>query len=68
MKKKILIIFLVFVIIGSYFSVDFIKNARKNRTWPFNSSIGLYLPQWLSFMLINIQIQTIKKSQLNTTR
>lgn len=49
MKKKILIIFLVFVIIGSYFSVDFIKNARKNRTWPFNSSIGLYLPQWVKF-------------------
>ena len=37
------------MIIGSYFSVDFIKNARKNRTWPFNSSIGLYLPQWVKF-------------------
>ena len=35
--------------IGSYFSIDFIKDARKNRTWPFNSSIGLYLPQWVKF-------------------
>ena len=37
------------MIIGSYFSIDFIKDARKNRTWPFNSSIGLYLPQWVKF-------------------
>ena len=49
MKKKILILCLVLLIIGSFFSVNFIKDARKNRTWPFNSSIGLYLPQWVKF-------------------
>ena len=49
MRKKIIIVFLFLLIIGCYFSFNFIKEARKDRTWPFNSSIGLYLPQWVKF-------------------
>ena len=50
MKKKLIyIIFLIIIsfLIGSFF---FIKNARENRSWPFNSSLGNYLPKSFKYL------------------
>jgi hypothetical protein len=44
MKKKwilIILIFIILIIISSIYGVHFIKEARKDRTWPFNSGIKL---------------------------
>ena len=65
-KKNINNIFSFFVIIGSCFSVDFIKNAEENRTWPFNSSIGLYLPQWVKFYAYKYTNPNDKKRNHNS--
>ena len=49
-KKRIIILIFIFLILIFFaWSIIFIKDARENRTWPFNSSIGLYLPQWVKF-------------------
>jgi len=44
-KKKYLIFFLIFLIIFFIFSFYFIQNARVERSWPFNSKLGKYLPK-----------------------
>ena len=44
MKKKWKIAILIIIILAillSFFGVQFIKNARQDRTWPFNSGIQL---------------------------
>ncbi len=49
MKKKTIIIvllILIFVLVGS---LVFIKKARENRSWPFNSSLGNYLPKSVKY-------------------
>ena len=50
MKKTTLItfilLFLICISIGFFF---FIKNARENRTWPFNSSLSNYLPKSIKY-------------------
>ena len=49
MKKKTIIIgllILIFVLVGS---LAFIKKARENRSWPFNSSLGNYLPKSVKY-------------------
>ena len=48
-KRIIILIFIFLILIFFVWSIIFIKDARENRTWPFNSSIGLYLPQWVKF-------------------
>ena len=48
MKKKwkiIVLIFIILVIISSFFSVLFIKQARQERTWPFNT--GIKMPSFI---------------------
>jgi hypothetical protein len=49
MKKKILTIAFISIAFLSYFSYDFIKSAREDRTWPFNSNIGNYLPEFVKY-------------------
>lgn len=49
MKKKtiiILLLILIFALVGSF---SFIKKARENRSWPFNSSLGNYLPKSVKY-------------------
>ena len=48
--KKILLLtsFFIIAFLG-YFSYDFINSARENRTWPFNSSLGNYLPEFVKY-------------------
>ena len=50
MKKKTLItitlFLLIFILAGSFL---FIKNARENRSWPFNSSLSNYLPKSIKY-------------------
>ena len=50
MKKKWKITILIIIIIGivsSFFGVQFLKNAREDRTWPFNS--GMKLPSFVKY-------------------
>ena len=49
MKKKFSIILtvIILVIFTLFFSVQFLKNARQDRSWPFNS--GLKLPSFVKY-------------------
>ena len=49
MKKKTIIIVLLLLIFTSVGSFYFIKKARENRSWPFNSSLGNYLPKSIKY-------------------
>ena len=50
MKKKLLIFIstlsLLLIFLSAFY---FLKDARKNRTWPFNSGLVLYFPQWVKY-------------------
>ncbi len=51
MKKKTFITLIIFVIVfGLLGSFLFIKKARENRSWPFNSSLGNYLPKSIKYL------------------
>jgi len=49
MKKKIIINLLIVIFFVSIGTFVFIKKARENRSWPFNSSLGHYLPKSLKY-------------------
>ncbi len=49
MKKKTIIIGLLILIFAFAGSFSFIKKARENRSWPFNSSLGNYLPKSVKY-------------------
>ena len=50
MKRKWKVVILIILILGilsAFFGVQFIKNARQDRTWPFNS--GMQLPAFVKY-------------------
>tara|TARA_B100000963_G_scaffold306691_1_gene281442 strand:- start:832 stop:2079 length:1248 start_codon:yes stop_codon:yes gene_type:complete len=49
MKKKTIIVGLLILIFAFAGSFSFIKKARENRSWPFNSSLGNYLPKSVKY-------------------
>lgn len=50
MKKKIIILLTIFIITLLFIaSIIFLKDARKKRSWPFNSGLVLHLPQWVKY-------------------
>ena len=56
MNKLIQNILISFVILAvlSYFSYEFIKSARADRSWPFNSNLGNYLPEFIKYYAYSI--------------
>ena len=66
MKKTFLLTSFFIIASLGYFSYDFINSARADRSWPFNSNLGNYLPEsvkYYAYLITNPKKKAIFSNQ-----